>query len=204
MLIPAIPGRLHQAESQLPVGAVVAFAGAVGDTMTEATTAVEAWGWMCCDGRELDVPGYPELFAALGFRYGGNRSDRFKIPDYRGYFLRGRDGGSGNDPDLAQREPPEGGSGSGAETGSLQKDALQTHEHSYKAAATPATSSPSGSAAGSPGETPTRTENGPTSTLAPPGEVRVSQTETRPKNIYVDYLIKYTYGKRGAHHVPFQ
>ena len=34
--------------------------------------ALEAWGWMLCDGRPLDTHLYPELFATLGYLYGGS------------------------------------------------------------------------------------------------------------------------------------
>ena len=71
------------------------------------TTYLEAQGWMLCDGRKLKVSAYPELFAALGYLYGG-ASDDFCIPDYRGLFLRGNDAGSGMDPDAALRMAPTG------------------------------------------------------------------------------------------------
>ena len=64
------------ARNDTPVGAVIAYAGG-----TDVT--VEAQGWMLCDGRMLDVAPYPELFAVLGYRYGGSEA-RFQLPDYRG------------------------------------------------------------------------------------------------------------------------
>ena len=183
----------------IPVGSVMAFAGelAANSKMTQGKTHVESWGWTLCDGRELEVGTYPELFATLGFRYGGNGQDRFKLPDYRGYFLRGVDGGAGVDPDLADRTLPEGGDGASDEVGSLQEDALQTHEHQYDQAPAPATPSNSGTAAGAGPGQPALTKQGPTDSLAPPGQVRVSQNETRAKNVFVHFIIKFTNTVRG-------
>ena len=64
------------ARNDTPVGAVIAYAGG-----TDVT--VEALGWMLCDGRTLEPELYPELFAVLGYRYGGSEA-RFQLPDYRG------------------------------------------------------------------------------------------------------------------------
>lgn len=52
-----------------------------------------------CDGRALSRTTYASLFALLGTAFGaGDGSTTFNIPDYRGLFLRGWDGGSGRDP----------------------------------------------------------------------------------------------------------
>lgn len=93
-----------------PVGAVVAFAGCVADSAAPAGSPVEALGWLVCDGRMLETAMYPELFAVLGYLYGG-ADGQFQLPDYRGRFLRGHDGGT------AAR------TGSGQEAGAGQADA---------------------------------------------------------------------------------
>ena len=47
-------------------------------------------GWMRCDGRSLRTNTHPGLFGAIQFTWGGDRNQGiFKIPDLRGYFLRG-------------------------------------------------------------------------------------------------------------------
>ncbi len=74
-----IPGSSKQVV--LPVGALTAYAGNV-DAAT-GLASIEARGWLPCDGRELDATAYPELFAALGYSYGGS-DGRFRVPDYRG------------------------------------------------------------------------------------------------------------------------
>ncbi|MCX7290641.1 phage tail protein [Janthinobacterium sp.] len=81
------PFPMRPGVGDTPVGAVIAFAGAT------AGAAMEAWGWMLCDGRMLDCASYPELYAALGYLYGGS-GGQFQLPDYRGCFLRGHDGGA--------------------------------------------------------------------------------------------------------------
>lgn len=100
----------HQRFGEPPVGCVSAFAGALGPPNTTdadvrqdyVTNPIEAWGWMACDGRALSSYEYPELFAVLGYTYGGS-GDHFCIPDYRGSFLRGNDTGTQNAPNLGTR-----------------------------------------------------------------------------------------------------
>lgn len=188
----------------LPVGSVTAFAGTVGapDSASHpsavapvdyVTNPVEAWGWMYCDGRPLSTAYYPELFAVLGYVYGGS-GDSFNIPDYRGYFLRAIGTGTHNDPDMATRTTPPGGQGLSDGVGSIQPFAMQTHEHTYSSAPAPSATSPSGTAAGAPSVTSTPTKGGPVPGAGQTGTVQVSQYETRPLNVYVNYLIKFTYG----------
>lgn len=187
-----------------PVGSLLAFAGTLGapdsgsppgrrSAQPHTTDPLEAWGWMYCDGRELSTHRYPELFAALGYVYGGSAAS-FKIPDLRGYFLRGNGAGTQVDPDQDQRTVPPGGQGSASGVGSIQEFAVQTHEHIYNSAPAPAARSPQGTAAGAPSATQTLTSGGPTSSLSPPGSVKVSPYETRPVNVSVNYIIKFTYG----------
>ena len=63
--------------------------------------------------------------------HGGDASPSFQIPDYRGVFLRGVNGGSGRDPDAARRTAAgkDGAGNAGDTVGSRQADALQTHRH---------------------------------------------------------------------------
>lgn len=193
-----------------PVGALMAFAGELGPAIPDtasppsgggdsgnATQSLEAWGWMLCDGRMLKTNWYPELFAVLGYLYGGS-DDTFRIPDYRGYFWRGTDAGAGVDPDSAQRTNPAGGTEANSGVGSVQSFALQDHEHTYLYAQTAAPPAPSGNAAGAPTSQTKLTQGGPTSGASPPVKVLVSPNETRPSNIYVNYIIKFTCGMRLA------
>lgn len=193
MLPPApLPGFGPQGFGSTPVASVMAFAGALDPTSSSPpadTHPIEAWGWMLCDGRSLSVYLYPELFAALGYLYGGG-GDQFSIPDYRGYFLRGTDGGAGVDPDVSKRTSASGGSSAYAGVGSHQDFALQDHVHDYKYSQTTAAPAQSGSTAGAPAAQPQPTEGA----IAASGQpaVKVSPNETRPVNIYVNYIIKFT------------
>jgi hypothetical protein len=62
----------------VPVGTIIAFAGTICPK-----------GYLPCDGRQLDKTKYLDLFAAIGTIYGGDGSTNFKVPDFRGMFLRG-------------------------------------------------------------------------------------------------------------------
>ncbi|NVB41004.1 tail fiber protein [Pseudenhygromyxa sp. WMMC2535] len=165
-----------------------------GDEAGHVTENLEAWGWMLCDGRELSTQQYPELFAVLGHIYGGSGGS-FCIPDYRGSFWRGVDAGASVDPDIGERTAAPGGTQEGV--GSQQPCALQTHEHTYITA--PTTASPAGddtvaAVSGSNAWTGTPTSD----QKSPPGVVLVSDHETRPSNIYVNYIIKFTMGLRSV------
>lgn len=199
-----------------PVGAVVAYAGTLGAPLPSTASPttklpkgeqdhtiepIEAWGWMLCDGRELVASEYPHLFAALGHLYGASDDKdktKFRIPDYRGYFLRCIDAGADRDKDKGERTPP-AGSSEEEQVGSTQEYALQSHKHSYTKpndAVTPYGSD--GGASAVPSVSMNECTGDPKDTCTT--DVRVSENETRPMNIYVNYIIKFTYGPG---HTPF-
>ena len=194
--LPATVGIPNPMAISMPIGAVIAFAGQVATppvnplNQSVFNTVTESQGWMLCDGRTLLVADYGMLYAAIGNQYnnGQEGSGQFSIPDYRGYFLRMTDMGAGNDPDAAERKLANGTTSS--EVGSIQEDALQIHEHIYskpQIAAIPAGPASSNAVTTTPDDL-TKT---PTDSLKdPPGNVRAT-TETRPKNVYVNYLIKF-------------
>jgi microcystin-dependent protein len=105
----------------VPTGAVLPFAG--------PASAVPQ-GWLLCDGLELDPDTHPQLYAVLGTAHGGNAPFSFRIPDYRGFFLRGVDGGAGVDPDASTRLAMAPGGNTGNAVGSVQLHQFQTHSHS--------------------------------------------------------------------------
>lgn len=61
-------------------------------------------GWMPCDGRELSMSQYSNLFGAIGTAYGGNGTTTFCLPDLRdnvlvcagGEYVPGQTGGAFN------------------------------------------------------------------------------------------------------------
>lgn len=82
-----------------------------GTILTMATSTVPA-GTLLCNGALVSRTQYPELFAAIGTTYGaGNGTTTFQLPELRGEFLRGLDGGRGVD--------------SGRTIGSAQGDAIR-------------------------------------------------------------------------------
>lgn len=72
----------------VPTGAVMSF----------AMLAAPA-GWLVCNGDAVSRVTYAGLFAAIGTTFGaGNGTTTFNLPDMRGMFPRGVDGGRGVDP----------------------------------------------------------------------------------------------------------
>lgn len=75
-----------ETDAIIPAGAVMPFAMATAPT-----------GWIPCDGRTLSRAAYPRLFSAIGTLYGAPDASSFRVPDYRGEFLRGWDNARGID-----------------------------------------------------------------------------------------------------------
>jgi microcystin-dependent protein len=123
------------------------------------------------------------LFAVLSYLYGGS-GDSFMLPDYRGYFLRGMDGGTGTDPDASSRTKAAGGTATGV--GSTQSSALLSHKHDFPESA-PSGVAPEGSDSGVPAAT-SQLTGVPVADDGSALTTQVSQKETRPVNIYVNFI----------------
>lgn len=166
----ALIGRLA-----MPPGSVVAYAGA--DVPV---------GWLVCDGSPVSRTEYPQLFAAIGLRYGngGGQPGMFTLPDYQGRFLRGVSGASGTDPDANQRDAPWVGGERGNVVGSTQPDALQNHHHGLETAQYEK---------GPNGNTLYRREPGGNGAVIDSGGASGATiaAETRPRNVSVMWLIRY-------------
>lgn len=84
------------------------------------------------NGALLSRTTYPELnalYAAQGYPYGaGDGLTTFKIPDYRGRFLRHVSGDSTNDPDKLSRAD-RGDTTAGNVVGTTQTDEFESHTH---------------------------------------------------------------------------
>jgi microcystin-dependent protein len=89
--------------SYLPPGAIQEFA------MTTPPT-----GWLECNGALTLVSAQPNLFAAIGYQWGGAGLN-FNLPDFRGTFRRAWDHGKGID--------------TGRAFASFQVDAFASHTH---------------------------------------------------------------------------
>ena len=102
----------------IPAGVIVPFGGQVEDI---------PFGWMLCDGSEVSRTEYANLYNAVGVCWGtGNGSTTFNLPDLRGMFLRGVSGESGNDLDATDRVVlNDNGGNTGNQVGSYQGDAIR-------------------------------------------------------------------------------
>jgi microcystin-dependent protein len=146
-------------------------------------------GWELCDGRMLSRtdPKYKALFDVIGTIHGGDADPNFQLPDYRGRFLRGVDNGSERDPDAARRSAPgQNNSGnSGAEVGSVQDDQFLRHSHTIAGFHLEADG---GSGFDGAGMDTNSNRNHPMTHDY--GTSSAGGSETRPKNAYVNYIIK--------------
>lgn len=192
---PYFAGQLR-APALLPVGTVLPYAGPLADTDTQPSgldlaqvrARLAAVGWLACDGRSLACRDYPLLYAVIGKAFGGDGS-RFCLPDLRGRFVRGVDGGSGRDPASARRTASAGGGNTGDQVGSSQMDAFQGHEHQYLNATVTTPAEAGEVPVFAPAET-TATTTGNVADAAGDGTPRVD-SETRPLNLYLNHIIRF-------------
>ena len=87
---------------------------------------LEMNGWFVCDGRRIDTLPYMssiEKDELIYLQLLSGKPDPYHLPDLRGYFLRGIDGGSGNDPGHSAR------TGTGLKLGGIQEDEFKSHNH---------------------------------------------------------------------------
>jgi microcystin-dependent protein len=70
---------INQLKNQIaPPGSIITFAG----------TATSLDGYFLCDGSSYNSSNQSNLFEAIGYTYGGSNGI-FKVPNYKGIFLRG-------------------------------------------------------------------------------------------------------------------
>lgn len=79
---------MKSALSDTPIGQVSFFA--MKDVVANPTPPS---GWFICDGREINISDFPELFAVISTDFGTPSSKtKFKIPDLKNTFIKGWDG----------------------------------------------------------------------------------------------------------------
>ena len=126
----------------VPIGAILPYAGA------EAP-----YGYILCDGSELERTKYSDLYDVIGTTYNGttalNGVNTFKVPDLRGRFPLGKDNmdnaftvpnntggyidaGGGNIDRVSGTAPDNLGDSAGQSSNSLTIANLPDHEHSMK------------------------------------------------------------------------
>jgi microcystin-dependent protein len=123
----------------LPIGAILPYSGANAP-----------YGFLLCDGTEVERGKYSDLYDIIGTTYNGSAAlvgvNTFRIPDLRGRFALGRDnmdngitvpnstggyveGGGGSIGRVSGTEPQNVGQSSGASTQTLAVRNLPDHEH---------------------------------------------------------------------------
>ena len=153
-----------QSLSPVPTGLILPYAA-------NAPIALPS-GYLECDGSTVGQGTYANLFAVIGSTYniGGEGPSDFRLPDLRGYFIRG----FGTNSDGTASAP----------FGVKQADAFQGHRHTsfvLSGAAAFGTGTPAAFVSPSTtGDSVTDGTNGTPRTAA----------ETRPRNIAMRYLIK--------------
>lgn len=138
-------------------------------------------GTLPCEGAYVSKTTYTALFSGYPLSIGtyyGDGGATFRIPDYRGQFLRGRANGSGFDPDRNSRTPF--GGPAGDNVGSAQNSMYASHTHPPQSGFASFFSN-TGNSHGDPGDNYGIFAN----TGASGGN------ETRPVNIYVMWCIKF-------------
>ncbi len=160
------PLRTRQAiENHLtpvPVGTIIVSARLVGTPP----------GWLRCNGARLAREAYADLFSAIGTTFGnGDGRTTFNIPDLRGEFLRGWNGGSNTDP--------------GRVFGSVQADEFKSHTHDFTGALTAQTSDDVGYIVSG------ARRYSDHQSIAGTILNHTGGRETRPRNVSVLFLIKY-------------
>lgn len=172
MLVSSLP-----VDGLVPIGTIIAYAGLTPSQW-------ERHHWLECDGRPLNgtLREYCNLFTVIGTQYGGS-GEMFNLPDLRGMFLRGVGTGTTNDPDTGSRYLQGGDPSTPTPNtdlvGSVQADAYQQHTHPLPVAVL--------------------TDGGPNEFNTANASYNFGQiietalsgtsTETRPKNVYVYFLI---------------
>jgi microcystin-dependent protein len=127
------------ADLGLPIGAILPYAGANAP-----------YGFLFCDGGEVERGKFSDLYDIISTAYNGNDPlvgvNTFRVPDLRGRFALGRDnmdngitvpnstggyveGGGGVVGRVSGTEPQNVGQGSGASTQTLLVRNLPDHEH---------------------------------------------------------------------------
>ncbi len=192
--------NLTESISLIMPGTVTAFCGSINYNSYElensnkflrmnfSPTIKNSTGWILCNGGNANINVFPTLFETIGFLYGkGDKKNEFRMPNLMGYFLRALALNDSVDKGFNEREknPATESSGTKDSVGSIQTNMVQQHKHKYTNYS---------------GVIPTlcqekkisNSENNNVFTKAEiysPTEIQESGNETRPVNVYVNYLI---------------
>ncbi len=167
----------------VPTGTIVAYGG------DNSGTPPDGWWWCDASTQSITDPKFANLFKVIGTFWGGPSPTTFQIPDLRGEFLRAADLGKGNDPDAATtRNLFPGASLASSKVGTWQADEFASHTHNARITSDyifPFQQGGMGIQANDGQQVQFQNTN--------KLQVQVDATggsETRPKNVYVNYIIK--------------
>ncbi|MEH2201502.1 tail fiber protein [Nostoc sp.] len=183
----------------VPIGTITAYAGSIKNDKGKLGTQ----GWLVCDGQKVNRTDYPELFEIIGTLHGGDPTKTFMLPDLRGRFVRGVDDGIGRDPDAKSRTASAPGGNTGDNVGSVQEDRMQGHTHKdtgheheswhYFGKSEAEGNGAEYTDSSNRGNKRSNSNKG-YAQLGGPVELSYGSprygNETRPKNIYLNYIIK--------------
>jgi len=164
----------------VPVGTIMAYGGNTTDS--GIINQLKEQGWLPCNGVAVSREEYKDLYNIIGTAFGSISDTTFQVPDMRGLFLRGVDQGSTRDPEAGSRQAPAPNGNAGDKVGSVQEDQLKTHKHTVNAAH-------AGLAGGKSTGDPIAVAGWPRNFAGKEVEA-AGGAETRPKNIYVNWIIK--------------
>ena len=201
-----------------PVGTVLPYAGLLADTDADgaALAAIRAnlasAGWLFCDGQAYSRDDYGALFGVIGTSFGASDANHFNVPDLRGRFVRGVNGGatSGGGADGASPPDPQAGmrvaptkdatdhpgiqgaadGATGDHVGSAQADCFQGHEHLYTSTRMGEATAQAGSELPLLMQEPDQPTTSDVEQSGDDGEPRTGP-ETRPINLALNFLIRY-------------
>ncbi len=114
-LLKIIEEKEKEVTQLIPAGTVMAYAG---EWREDVRQNFYHTGWLVCEGQALTIQNYMNLYQAIGHIYGESASETFKLPDFRGIFLRGLDLGKQFDPERV--------------LGQYQVDSNKQHQHEGK------------------------------------------------------------------------
>lgn len=132
-------------------------------------------GFLVCDGSEVSQVTYADLYAILGDNYGAASPGMFRLPDARGYFPRCY-GSVTVDPDAGTRTD-RGDGITGNAVGTTQADAFVQHTHDIRQ--------------GSYGSGGVFNAWAGAATFLTLYTNNFGDSDTRPKNIYLNLIIKW-------------
>lgn len=170
---------LSQLSAQVQAALAAAALASPTGSMAPYGGASAPGGWLLCDGSAVSRTTYSALYAIIANAYGaGDGTTTFNLPDLRGRFIRGVDGSAGRDPDASSRTASNTGGNTGNAIGSVQSYAITDHQHSV------------GIGTGSNLGVPASFAGSPTSFYTGGAINTQVSTETRPINIYCNYIVK--------------